>query len=71
MKGSPTCTADRWVAFSSEKSAEAKVAPWIPSRPVLAPTYLTALPIPAAFPFWMSFWSIKPTLMALTKRLPE
>ena len=38
VNGSPTCTVGRLASVSSENSAEAMVAPWIPSRPVLAPT---------------------------------
>ncbi len=38
MKGSPTCTVGRFSADDSSNSAEAIVAPWMPSRPVLAPT---------------------------------
>ena len=38
MKGSPTCTAGRLSADRSSNSADAIVAPWMPSRPVLAPT---------------------------------
>jgi hypothetical protein len=37
--GSPTCTVGRFSSLSSpENSADAMVAPWMPSRPVLAPT---------------------------------
>ena len=36
--GSPTCTFGRFSSDLSSNSAEAMVAPWIPSRPVLAPT---------------------------------
>ncbi len=38
MNGSPTCTAGRFSADRSSNSAEAIVAPWMPSRPVFAPT---------------------------------
>ena len=38
VNGSPTWTVGRFDSVSSENSAEAIVAPWIPSRPVLAPT---------------------------------
>ena len=38
VKGSPTCTVGRLASLSSVNSAEAMVAPWMPSRPVLAPT---------------------------------
>ena len=36
-KGSPTCTVGRFSAESSSNSADAMVAPWMPSRPVLEP----------------------------------
>ncbi len=38
MNGSPTCTAGRFSADFSSNSADAMVAPWMPSRPVFAPT---------------------------------
>jgi hypothetical protein len=39
VKGSPTCTVGRFASLSSSNSAEAsRLAPWIPSRPVLLPT---------------------------------
>ena len=38
MNGSPTCTAGRFSADFSSNSADAIVAPWMPSRPVFAPT---------------------------------
>ena len=38
MNGSPTCTAGRFSADRSSNSDEAIVAPWMPSRPVFAPT---------------------------------
>ena len=38
VNGSPTWTVGRFSSLSSEKSAEAMVAPWMPSRPVLEPT---------------------------------
>jgi hypothetical protein len=38
MNGSPTWTAGRFSADDSSNSAEAMVAPWMPSRPVFAPT---------------------------------
>jgi len=38
VKGSPTCTVGRFSSLSSSKVAEAMVAPWMPSRPVLEPT---------------------------------
>ena len=38
VNGSPTCTVGRFSSESSSNSAEAMVAPWMPSRPVLEPT---------------------------------
>ena len=49
MNGSPTCTVGRfWLASSAANSSEAIVAPWMPSRPVLEPTYTIGLPTPSA-----------------------
>ncbi len=36
-KGSPTCTVGRFDSEASSNSADAMVAPWMPSRPVLEP----------------------------------
>src|ERR1035437_8486628 len=44
MKGLPTCTAGRRCSLASLSSTDAKVAPWMPSRPVSAPTSMTTLP---------------------------
>ncbi len=38
LNGSPTWTLGRLCSVSLPNSAEAMVAPWMPSRPVLAPT---------------------------------
>ena len=38
VNGSPTCTVGRRSSACSSNVAEAMVAPWIPSRPVLLPT---------------------------------
>ena len=38
VNGSPTCTVGRFSSVVSSNSAEAIVAPWIPSRPVFEPT---------------------------------
>jgi hypothetical protein len=38
VNGSPTWTVGRISPASAPNSAEAIVAPWMPSRPVLAPT---------------------------------
>ena len=39
--GSPTCTAGRSSKEASVSSADAKLAPPMPSRPVVLPTYTT------------------------------
>ena len=46
--GLPTCTAGRREALSSSSSNDANDAPWIPSRPVSAPTSSSLLPAPSA-----------------------
>ena len=38
VNGSPTCTVGRLLSLSAPNSAEAMVAPWMPSRPVRLPT---------------------------------
>ena len=38
VNGSPTCTVGRFSSLLSSNSAEAIVAPWMPSRPVFEPT---------------------------------
>ena len=38
VNGSPTCTVGRLASASAANSADAMVAPWMPSRPVRAPT---------------------------------
>ena len=70
-KGSPTCTAGRSLMDSSVNSALAKLAPPMPSLPVVEPTYKTGLPIPAAPDLTISSVSINPKAIALTKGLPE
>ena len=46
--GSPTWTLDLLDSDSSVSSSEAKVAPWMPSRPVLEPRRTTRFPTPVA-----------------------
>ena len=69
-KGSPTCTAGRSSIESSVNSALAKLAPPIPSLPVVEPTYKTGLPMPEAPDLTISSVSISPSAIALTKGLP-
>ena len=38
VKGSPTWTVGRFSSLLSSNSADAMVAPWMPSRPVFEPT---------------------------------
>ena len=67
VKGSPTCTWGRLASSSpSDSSSEAKVAPWIPSRPVRAPTAISVLPTPSAVPRISSSVRIRPRHIALT-----
>ncbi len=67
--GLPTCTAGRRSALVSLSSTDAKVAPWMPSRPVSAPTSITWLPGPAATARVSLSCSMMPTHMALTRQL--
>lgn len=69
-KGSPTCTAGRSCCASSLSSALAKLAPRIPSRPVVAPTYKIGLPTPRAADFTTAGVSSRPRAMTLTRGLP-
>ena len=69
-KGLPTWTAGRRSSLSESSPAEAKLAPWMPSRPVAAPTSMSALPTPAARASVISSCRATPTHMALTSGLP-
>ena len=69
--GLPTCTAGRISskrALGSVREASPD-APWMPSRPVSAPTSISRLPAPSAFA--VTSWSTRamPTHMALTSGL--
>ena len=70
VNGSPTCTVGRFSSASAPNSALAMVAPCMPSRPVLDPTYTTGLPTPAAAERKMRSAGAMPTVMALTSGLP-
>jgi len=70
MKGSPTCTVGRFDSVVSSNSADAMVAPWMPSRPVFAPMYMTGLPTPAASPRKILSFGITPRVNAFTRQLP-
>ncbi len=69
--GSPTCTVGRLLSVSASNSADAIVAPWMPSRPVLLPTYTTGLPTPAAADRKIRSSFATPTVIALTSGLPS
>jgi hypothetical protein len=71
VNGSPTCTRGRLASFSSERSSEANEAPWMPSRPVRAPTAITGFPMPSAFAVMSSSTFITPTHIALTSGFPS
>ncbi len=71
MKGSPTWTWGRLASLSWESSSEAKVAPWMPSRPVRAPTAMRALPTPSASPLMRSSRRMIPMAMAFTTGFPS
>ncbi len=70
MNGLPTCTAGRRSSDCSFNSTLAKVAPWIPSRPVSAPTRIRGLPGPSARAFTSSPTRAIPTHIAFTSGLP-
>ena len=71
MNGLPTWTADRSSRASSKVREASPDAPWMPSRPVSAPTSISGLPAPLAFALTMlSVW-IRPTHIAFTRGLPE
>ena len=46
VNGSPTWTRGRLASLAAVRSSEAKDAPWMPSRPVRAPTAMIGLPTP-------------------------
>ena len=71
VNGSPTCTVGRFASASAANSADAMVAPWMPSRPVFEPTYTTGLPTPAAADRKMRSFGAMPTVIALTSGLPS
>ena len=71
MNGLPTCTAGRRSSDFSSSSTLANVAPWMPSRPVSAPTSMSRLPGPFACDRWSLSMRAMPTHMAFTSGLPE
>ena len=70
VNGSPTWTCGRRASLFSLSSSEAKLAPWMPSRPVLAPTQSSTLPTPDAAARIRSASLSRPTHMALTSGFP-
>ncbi len=71
VNGSPTCTRGRLASVAADRSSEANEAPWMPSRPVRAPTAMIGLPTPCATARISSDSFISPTHMALTSGLPS
>ena len=69
VKGSPIWTEGRLADDASDSSSEAKVAPWMPSRPVVAPTAITRLPGPEAKPRMIFLFSTSPRHITLTNGL--
>ncbi len=71
VKGSPTWTAGRSSSDLASNSREARrLAPWMPSRPVREPTYITGLPTPAARARKILSVRTVPKVNAFTKMLP-
>ncbi len=71
VNGSPTCTRGRFASLDAERSSEANDAPWMPSRPVRAPTAITGFPTPSAFARMRSLSCSSPTHIALTSGFPS
>ena len=71
VKGSPTCTWGRLASESSPSSSLAKVAPWMPSRPVRAPTAISVLPSPWASPRMSCSRFMMPRHITLMMGLPS
>ncbi len=70
VKGSPTWTVGRFSSLPSPNSAEAMLAPWMPSRPVLEPMYITLLPTPEANPLKILAERSTPSVKAFPRMLP-
>ena len=68
--GSPTCTVGLFWRAASSNPAEAMEAPWMPSRPVGAPTYITGFPAPEAVPRKMASDRMRPAHMTFTRMFP-
>ena len=70
VNGSPTWTCGRRRSLSCVSSSDANDAPWMPSRPVRAPTTSSTLPTPRAAAVIKSASRSRPTHIALTSGLP-
>ena len=70
--GLPTCTAGRISSKRASGSVRlaSPLAPWMPSRPVSAPTSSSALPLPLAFALRMPSARTSPTHIAFTSGFP-
>jgi hypothetical protein len=72
VKGSPTWTWGRLASSESSLSSSlAKVAPWMPSLPVRAPTAMSVLPTPDAEAVMSSSFFMSPMHMAFTRGFPS
>ena len=71
VNGSPTCTLGRRAELSAPKVALASTdTPPMPSRPVFAPSRITALPGPAAALLRRPLTGSTPTQSAFSSGLP-
>ncbi len=70
VKGSPTCTRGRLASLAAERSSEANEAPWIPSRPVRAPTAMIGLPTPCALARDQLLFAHEPHAHRVDQRVP-
>ena len=70
VNGSPTCTCGRRDSLFADSSSEAKLAPWIPSRPVREPMVRSTLPTPWARARMRSRSRSSPTHIAFTSGFP-
>ena len=72
VNGSPTWTWGRLASSESTlSSSDANVAPWMPSRPVRAPTAMSGLPVPEADAVMSSSRFSSPRHIAFTTGLPS
>ena len=71
MNGSATWTCGRRASLWSVSSSDANDAPWMPSRPVFAPTASKTFPTPFATARISRSSRTNPTHIALISGLPE